>query len=590
MKLSSETLTWQSGSDVDLRGRFAREGIMANTRDSNFRPIHESWPVFALSVDLGNITTSDPVVWVLGIVREQIVTFTAESGTQQRYPLFLSEYRNPGEAALSFAREYPDALSRAIDLDTKILSEASAVSTQYANLVSMTARQAFAASEITISRDASGQFNRSDVKAFMKDLGVSSRVNHVDTLYAALPAFVYLIPDMIGRHIEPLLQYQAFWSSRRGYSAPDLGPVYPAALGNDIDTTSTAVDSTAGMLIMAYAHAIYTGDGTLIFKYYDLFVRWANYLVENALNPGRFSTSDAQFVENNTNLALKGIAAIRCMARISQALEQNDDAEKYGSIATNYVNQWLRLGVSANHLTSSYGDVNSWAMTYNLYIDQLLSLNLVGDSNYAQQANYYEMVLLSPAASRFGLPYDSNFPNVAKSHWTMFTAAVINDNSTRITMISYVHARASYNATRSPFVTTYDISSGEFASNTGGAASSAQGAMFALLALRTQQQEITVPDGVVPIRIDPSGSGGPSSTNGSGEISNGQLAAGVIAGVVVGAVCGTVLLAFAIWAIWRKKRRAKQACYPYANVVIDAQDNITGAGAVQDKSPDKADS
>jgi len=39
------------------------------------------------------------------------------------------------------------------------------------------------------------------------------------------------------------------------------------------------------MLIMALAQARKSGDGTLLFKYYDLFRKWADYLVQSTKQP-----------------------------------------------------------------------------------------------------------------------------------------------------------------------------------------------------------------------------------------------------------------------------------------------------------------
>ena len=69
--------------------------------------------------------------------------------------------------------DFPSILDNAINLDQQILSAASAVSPQYANLVSLAARQTIGSTELTISKGSDGSWNTSDVKAFMKDVGTS---------------------------------------------------------------------------------------------------------------------------------------------------------------------------------------------------------------------------------------------------------------------------------------------------------------------------------------------------------------------------------------------------------------------------------
>jgi hypothetical protein len=61
-----------------------------------------------------------------------------------------------------------NTFSRAVELDTMILQKAGSISTHYADIISLAARQAIAGTELTISPN-----NASDIKMFMKDLGVS---------------------------------------------------------------------------------------------------------------------------------------------------------------------------------------------------------------------------------------------------------------------------------------------------------------------------------------------------------------------------------------------------------------------------------
>ncbi len=50
-----------------------------------------------------------------------------------------------------------------------------------------------------------------------------SRVNAVETLYAAFPAFLYIDPELGGLLLEPLFRLQASPNRTNPYSAPDLG-------------------------------------------------------------------------------------------------------------------------------------------------------------------------------------------------------------------------------------------------------------------------------------------------------------------------------------------------------------------------------
>ncbi len=118
------------------------------------------------------------------------------------------------------------------------------------------------------------------------------------------------------------------------------------------------------MLIMMYAHARFSGDGTLLMKHvcaspfagqmslsislqYDTAKRWADYLVANTLTPSNQcvpshialqfkaqhgtprDTADGENSANLTNLAIKGIIGVKAMAEIGDAVQQGSDAQYY---------------------------------------------------------------------------------------------------------------------------------------------------------------------------------------------------------------------------------------------------------------------
>ena len=58
-------------------------------------------------------------------------------------------------------------------MDQKILQDAASVSGQLGDLVSLASAQLYGSTQLTIGTDASGNFNKSDVMAFMKNVGGS---------------------------------------------------------------------------------------------------------------------------------------------------------------------------------------------------------------------------------------------------------------------------------------------------------------------------------------------------------------------------------------------------------------------------------
>ena len=75
----------------------------------------------------------------------------------------------------AFLLDYNDATSRADTLDAKIASGTTSLtgSSALQNIISLSAPFAMGGTEITISNGTDGNWNTSDVKMFMKDLGSS---------------------------------------------------------------------------------------------------------------------------------------------------------------------------------------------------------------------------------------------------------------------------------------------------------------------------------------------------------------------------------------------------------------------------------
>ncbi|KAF5335226.1 hypothetical protein D9758_014769 [Tetrapyrgos nigripes] len=564
-------MTYQSGQDTDVRGQFRDHTDLLNTGDTNFRPINQNFVVFGIAVSLGSITsTSRPVVWGLGLVRDNVTNYPTASGDSvNRRPYFFSDPQfssgNIQDVIDSFLLDYSNAVSRADALDAKIRNDATALSPndsgQYYNLVAMAARQAMAGTEITFASDQDGGTNGTDVKSFMRNTGVDTSANNVPTLYSSFPAYLYLNASWGGYLLDALLQYQNSSAYTNQYAAPDLGSAYPQAAGDRSDTSQFSVEDTASMLIMVLAQARVTGDGTLIAKYYSLLKTWADYLVKNALHPQNQVISDnlSATVSDSTKLAMKGIIGIGAMSQISRAFGKNDDAQAYSVNASTFALQWKSLALGDSKIMARYGDSSSSALMYDLYADSLLQTGLFDSDPAGSSRRNGGLPIFHTRAPNILL---LSYMNILARHLAllrrilssactdnilvlMFLAAALTktDNSTRNQLISSVFARATFNGTGGGgnFPVTYDTQNGKMSdpSISAGQASPAQGAMFSLLALTLPNQAISVPD--------------LSSTSSSKKVN-----AGTIAGAVVGGLAGVTILIAALVFFLRRRRRDVQ--------------------------------
>ncbi|OJT12480.1 hypothetical protein TRAPUB_10957 [Trametes pubescens] len=330
-----------------------------------------------------------------------------------------------------FTAGFSEAQNRAIALDNAILGNASNISTQYTDLVSLAVRQTLGSLDFTVSTGTDGKPNASDVRIFMKDISSptpTGRVNPVEKMYGALPLLLYLNASIVGPLLAPLLDAQDSTMGQPS-AAQDLGPAYPNATGATWGA-NLDVEQSGNMLIMLYAHARFSGDGTLIHKHYNLAKRWTDYLVNNTLSPSSVQvTADSETgsIYNMTNLALKGIIGVQSMAEMSRALGEQADAQLY------------------DHPTSASPSIAPPAQP--------------------------TLVCVHRARGKQTMRTDS-----VSSAWILFTAAIVTDDSVRDSLIRDVWNRASFNQTQGPFPESYDTKTGGNQSGGSPTSSGGQGA------------------------------------------------------------------------------------------------------------------
>ncbi|KAF8974432.1 DUF1793-domain-containing protein [Flammula alnicola] len=433
--------TFQSGADVVVRAQFINNGRLANTLDTNFRAIQDSWPVFGLSHDLGSvISATDPVVFSVGHIREPALQYIIANGATQPRSLY-------------FWSQFSSLLTcRAQAFDSKVANDANKISADYASVVALSIRQALGATEITLSKNADGSFNTNDVIVFMKEISSDGNVNTVDVIFPAWPVLLYTNPALGKFLLEGLFRYQATGQYPNKWSVHDLGPRYPNATGhNDGQDEAMPVEESGNMVIMALSYAQKTGDNSQIQQYLALLNQWTQFLITDSLIPAnQISTDDfAGSLANQTNLAIKGIIGIKAMSEINRLVGGNSaTTANYSTIASNFVSQWQTLSASSSgqHLTLSYGDSASWGLSYNLFADKLLKLNLFPASVYTMQP--------------FGVPLDTRH-TYTKSDWEIWTAAIMSDTTARDLFISAVKKWASDGLSSQPLGDWYETTNGQ---------------------------------------------------------------------------------------------------------------------------------
>ncbi|CAF9939885.1 MAG: hypothetical protein HETSPECPRED_002085 [Heterodermia speciosa] len=413
-----DSLTHQSGSDVQVRSAFRNTGALANTNDNNFRAINDSYPTFGFAVGLGKVGSA-PVstLFTLGHAQEQAIQFDGANGNVSLPALWTSYYATELDALSFFHNDYATAAGLASTFDNKVAGDSAAAGGQnYVTMTSLAARQAFGATQLAGTPDAP--------YLFLKEISSDGNIQTVDVIFPGHPIFLYTNPTLLKLLLDPLFINQESGQYPNQYSMHDLGSHYPNATGHSAGNDEPQpLEECGNMLIMTLAYAQRASDTAYLSQHYKILNQWTQYLIEEALIPAnQISTDDfAGALANQTNLALKGIIGIEAMAVIANLTGNTADATNYTTIAHDYVTKWQSLGIAQDanppHTTLAYGMNDTHNNLYNLYGDKELNLGLVPQYVYDIQSAFYPTII-----EEYGVPLDTRH-DFAKPDEQMLAAA-----------------------------------------------------------------------------------------------------------------------------------------------------------------------
>ncbi|RMZ71230.1 putative glutaminase [Pyrenophora seminiperda CCB06] len=470
--------SYRSGADVDVRSEFDKTGSLANTQDTQFRPINQNWPVFGYALNMSSVgSTPKSQLFTIGLCQDDAIQFLGAKGLTTLPSLWKSYFGNDVAALSFFYNDYQKSGSLSTSLDTQISADSKAAAgDNYVILTSLAARQAFGATQLVGTRDK--------YYLFLKEISSNGNTQTVDVIYPASPIFYYTNPDLVKLLLDPHFENQESGHYPNSYAEHDLGTHYPNATGHpDGNDEAMPLEECGNQMVMVLAYVQRSGNTAYIQQHYTILKQWATYLVQDSLYPAlQLSTDDfAGHLANQTNLALKGIIGLAAMAEMSRLVNQTADAQTYLSTAKDYMTRWQGLGINNStmppHATLTYNDASTHGLLYNLYNDALLSLNLVPHSVYNIQSNFYPTL-----QQNYGVPLDTRNPYYTKSDWEVFCAAVASP-STRDMLIGDLARWVGETSSSEPFSDLYETNSGVQTPGIDFKARPVMGGMFALLVL-----------------------------------------------------------------------------------------------------------
>ncbi len=129
------------------------------------------------------------------------------------------------------------------------------------------------------------------------------------------------------------------------YPAHDLG-TYPIANGQ-LYGEDMPIEEAGNMILVTTAISMMEGNANYASKYWETLSTWANYLIENGLDPeNQLCTDDfAGHLAHNANLSAKAIMAIAGYGEMARMLGKETTANKYIETAKRLAIEWGEDGI-----------------------------------------------------------------------------------------------------------------------------------------------------------------------------------------------------------------------------------------------------
>jgi len=354
--------------------------------------------------------------------------------------------------------EHDKIIKKAVCDGESIVNMAKKVSDKYADIISLAYRQVIAAHKLTWA-DGEMQF-------ISKECASNGCVATVDITYPSMPMFLLLNPKLVEGMLNPIMRYAISDEWPYDFAPHDLGQ-YPKANGqvygcrtekmspslldnpnnrNDfVYAMQMPVEESGNMIICVAAMCKALGDYSYAKKYYDILLKWVDYLLECGYDPeNQLCTDDfAGRLAHNCNLSIKAIIGIACFGHIAQML--GHDGKPYFDSAKKFANDWKVHADDGEKFRLAFDKEGTWSLKYNLIWDKLFGFNLFDDEIVSKEiANYKKHM------TRYGVPLD-NRTMWGKTDWQMWSGALVPGSDYENAVIEAMHTFLNETTSRVPF-------------------------------------------------------------------------------------------------------------------------------------------
>jgi len=431
------SMTMSIGEPSILKAEFIADGKLKNTID-NTLPDKMYLKMTGLSAvnDLGQVGDK-PASGYLMIGYDDIFSIQYFGDNLMAY------WKDNGKTDIKqafnmAASDYNSIIKKCITFDKKLMVDAAKASGQkYAELCALAYRQSIAAHKLVITKEGELLF-------LSKENTSNGCINTVDITYPSAPLYLIYNPELLKGMLNGIFYYSESGKWTKPFPAHDIG-TYPIANGQ-VYREDMPVEEAGNMLILSTAISVIEGNAKYAEKHWETLSTWANYLLENGLDPANQLCTDdfAGHLAHNANLSVKAILGIAGYGKMSEMLGKMDVAKEYLGKAREMATEWIKMAKEGDHYKLAFDQANTWSQKYNLVWDKILKLDIFPSDIRKTEMEYY-----LTKQNTYGLPLDSR-RSYTKSDWVMWTAVLADDEPTFNKIVDPIWKYANETPTRTP--------------------------------------------------------------------------------------------------------------------------------------------
>jgi Domain of unknown function (DUF4965)/Domain of unknown function (DUF5127)/Domain of unknown function (DUF1793)/Domain of unknown function (DUF4964) len=313
------------------------------------------------------------------------------------------------------AAEYQSLMKKCSAFDKELMADAAkAGGKKYSELCALVYRQSAAAHKLVATRDG-------EILFLSKENFSNGCINTVDVTFPSSPMYLVYNPDLLKGMMNGIFYYSESGKWTKPFASHDLG-TYPLANGQ-VYREDMPVEEAGNMLILATAISVVEGNAKYAEKHWTTLSTWANYLLENGLDPANQLTSEdmSGHLAHSTNLSVKAILGISGYGKMAGMLGKNDIAARYDRKARQMATEWVKMAKYADHYKLAFDQPESWGQKYNLPWNTMLGLNVFPPEVAKTEIQFYLTKQM-----KYGMPLDSR--NTYTINYDNMWSAVAADN------------------------------------------------------------------------------------------------------------------------------------------------------------------